>query len=449
MAKDEGLAVKDAVHKLQLCLLEGIRDEDKLFAAGALMSQSDYHDVVVERSISKMCGYPLCGNTLPSEKTRKGRYRISLKEHKVYDLQETYMYCSTNCVVSSRAFAGSLQEERSSDLKTAKLNEVLSMFSGMSLEDSKDDPKKEKKSGVSDLRVQERTDVKSGEVPMEEWVGPSNAIEGYIPQRDQTPKPQLPKELEKGTPVARQKPKKLHQLNKEKNMNFSEMDFTSAIIMQDEYSVSKVAEQTENISGQTNGEAKRKVKNNGRKAKSTKLEESAVCKSSHVHKKCEISDESQCRNVMGDKLDDLSKTLDEKLSISDHSGTDQNTMYKKSTEADSNFGAEKASASNASVLKSSLKSSTAKKVARSVTWADEQTDGLDNKTLCDYNEYEKNRDSSGQSASAEMGVDDNSYRFASAEACARALTEAAEAVASGDSDVADAGVKHFADFLAK
>lgn len=199
MEKGEIVTVKAAVQKLQLYLLDGIQDEDKLFAAGSVMSQSDYHDVVIERSISNVCGYPLCGNTLPSERPRKGRYRISLKEHKVYDLQETYMYCSTNCVVNSQAFVASLEEERSSDLKPAKLNEVLRLFSGRSLDDTREGQKKGKKSVFSDLRVQEKSDLKGGDVSMEEWIGPSNAIEGYVPKRDNTTsKEQQPNLIEKG-----------------------------------------------------------------------------------------------------------------------------------------------------------------------------------------------------------------------------------------------------------
>ena len=127
------VAVKDAIHKIQLSLLEGIEDENQLFAAGSLMCCNDYQDVVTERAIAHMCGYPLCSNALPAEKPRKGRYRISLKEHKVYDLQETYSYCSTGCVVNSRAFAGFLPDERNSELNPAKVTQVLRLFEGSSL----------------------------------------------------------------------------------------------------------------------------------------------------------------------------------------------------------------------------------------------------------------------------------------------------------------------------
>ncbi|KAI3869129.1 hypothetical protein MKW92_013087 [Papaver armeniacum] len=111
MAKAELAFTNNAVHRLQLALLEGIRDENKLYAAGSFISKRDYEDVVTERSISNVYGYPLCKKSLPLERPRKGRYRISLREHKVYDLQEMYMYCSSECVVNSLAFWGSLQDE--------------------------------------------------------------------------------------------------------------------------------------------------------------------------------------------------------------------------------------------------------------------------------------------------------------------------------------------------
>lgn len=47
MAKDQSTVVKDTIYKLQLSLLEGIQNEDQLFAAGSIMSHSDYEDVVL------------------------------------------------------------------------------------------------------------------------------------------------------------------------------------------------------------------------------------------------------------------------------------------------------------------------------------------------------------------------------------------------------------------
>ncbi|KAI3919709.1 hypothetical protein MKX01_000150 [Papaver californicum] len=171
-------------HKLQLALLEGIQDENKLFAAGYLFSKKDYEDDVTQSS--NLCGYPLCKNSLPLERPRKGRYRISLKQHK--------------CVVNSLAFGGSLQDDRCPVMNPSKVNEVLKGF------------------GLSELRIQEIMDAKA----LGDWVGgPSNAIEGYFP--------------EKGNKLNAEsaKPKK----GKGKVVN--EMEFTSSIIMGDQLASSE------------------------------------------------------------------------------------------------------------------------------------------------------------------------------------------------------------------
>lgn len=191
------VSVKDAVLKLQLSLLEGIENEDQLFAAGSLMSRSDYQDVVTERSITNICGYPLCCNRLPADRPRKGRYQISLKEKKVYDLHETYMYCSSNCVVNSKAFAGSLQDMRCSVLDTVKISKVLRLFGNMNLGPEKKLGKHEE-SGLSGMKITEKTETSTGEVSLEQWIGPTNAIEGYVPKQDSESKVSSRKNFKKG-----------------------------------------------------------------------------------------------------------------------------------------------------------------------------------------------------------------------------------------------------------
>ncbi|RZC60294.1 hypothetical protein C5167_022061, partial [Papaver somniferum] len=53
MAKAELDFTNNAIRKLQLALLQvqGIQDENKLFAAGSLISKKDYEDVVTEKFI--------------------------------------------------------------------------------------------------------------------------------------------------------------------------------------------------------------------------------------------------------------------------------------------------------------------------------------------------------------------------------------------------------------
>lgn len=434
MAKDHVIAVKDAVYRLQLFLLEGIQDENKLFAAGSVMSQSDYQDVVTERSIANLCGYPLCGNSLPSERPRKGRYRISLKEHKVYDLHETYMYCSTSCVVNSRAFAASLQEERTSTLNPVKLNEILRLFEGLSLEESRGGFGKNSDLELSKLRIEEKTDTRSGEVSLEEWIGPSNAIEGYVPLKDSSFNIQQARNLEKGH-------KSEHAyIQPTKDKFFNDMDFTSTLIIQDEYSISKSPDLERSISSHKSDKQKGKMKHKDMKDdESTELEGRVVSVGNKIEKKGNKLDKAPRRPAMNDYLGDLSNDMHEKLVISDSfSGSGGNDLNKNTSEAASEFQAERASSSTANMLKSSLKSTLRKKGTHSVTWADEKVDGNSSKTLCEFRELEDTKNIFSGPESAVTEVNEDPYRFASAEACARALSKAAEAVASGDADTSDA-----------
>lgn len=381
------MTVKDAVHKLQLFLLEGIQNEDQLFAAGSLIARSDYQDIVIERSIGNMCGYPLCSNPLPADRPRKGRYRISLKEHKVYDLHETYLYCSMSCVVNGRTFAESLQEERSSTLNPAQLDKVLRLFEGLSLE-TKENLGKNGDLGFSELKIQEKVDAKNGEVSLEEWIGPSNAIEGYVPPRDLSIKPSRPKVQKEGSKSNVVKP------NKGKNVLFSDTDFMSAIITQDEYSVSKTS-------------------SGGKATDSGKMENKVTIM--EIPAQVQSDSESKIKNLKAKK------------------NTCQNAAVKKGE-----CLAVKAENVNETMLKPSLKSVGAKKEIRSVTWADDRNDSADDKNLYEFRELENKVVCTDKFSLPNRSDDNDLVRFASAEACAMALSQAAEAVATGEFDASDA-----------
>ncbi|KAI5079768.1 hypothetical protein GOP47_0005247 [Adiantum capillus-veneris] len=212
-------AVKSSVYSVQLCLLDGISDEDKLRAAGKVLTHSEYTDVVTERSIVDMCGYPLCANSLPSNFPHKGRYRIALREHKVYDLQETRLFCSSDCLVASKTFAASLPLERDHSTKTLELaaafhnlgvrdadqqNQASSLAAEkvrpliQELDDQchQDTPipvslsvpveteasqQPQQANAGTFLFIHEQNEMKVTDVNAS---GPSNAIEGYVPQKE-------------------------------------------------------------------------------------------------------------------------------------------------------------------------------------------------------------------------------------------------------------------------
>ncbi|CAF96376.1 unnamed protein product, partial [Tetraodon nigroviridis] len=67
-------------------LLEDSVDEEFLIDAANLMTSAHYKDAIEERSIIKLCGYPVCSNRLGNVPNQK--YKISTNSNKVYDLTE-------------------------------------------------------------------------------------------------------------------------------------------------------------------------------------------------------------------------------------------------------------------------------------------------------------------------------------------------------------------------
>ncbi|KAK1374077.1 RTR1-type domain-containing protein [Heracleum sosnowskyi] len=174
MANKALVSVADTIYELQKHLLETIQTETQLHAAGSLMSKNDFKHVITERSIAKSCGYPLCPNPLSSNHVKsKGKYHISLREHRVYDLEEMRMYCSTKCLVESKAFLGTLEEERSTVLDERKIAEILGLFG-----EKGSGGLGKRGDGGEELRIKENVEVEHGSVV----VGDANAIEGYVPK---------------------------------------------------------------------------------------------------------------------------------------------------------------------------------------------------------------------------------------------------------------------------
>ncbi|CAD6997216.1 putative RNA polymerase II subunit B1 CTD phosphatase RPAP2 homolog [Ceratitis capitata] len=63
------------------------------------INQSHYDDVVDERHILLLCGYPLCRNILENIPSKK--YQISTAINKVYDITDRKKYCSSRCFKAS------------------------------------------------------------------------------------------------------------------------------------------------------------------------------------------------------------------------------------------------------------------------------------------------------------------------------------------------------------
>ncbi|VDN19554.1 unnamed protein product [Gongylonema pulchrum] len=67
-------------------------------------------EVVEERYISKICGFPLCSN--PVEVKFSQKYRIDVKNKKVYERSaEVDKFCCQNCFLRSAVLRAQLDTE--------------------------------------------------------------------------------------------------------------------------------------------------------------------------------------------------------------------------------------------------------------------------------------------------------------------------------------------------
>lgn len=71
----------------------------KYFLQLIYIDQSHYNDIVEERAITSLCGYPFCHVTLGE--IPKQKYHISVAQNKVYDITERKSFCSNKCYKSS------------------------------------------------------------------------------------------------------------------------------------------------------------------------------------------------------------------------------------------------------------------------------------------------------------------------------------------------------------
>ncbi|NWI98749.1 RPAP2 phosphatase, partial [Crypturellus undulatus] len=98
---------KKALYTVEQLLEENITEEF-LVNSGKLITPSHYKDIVDERSIIKLCGYPLCQNKL--ENVPKQKYRISTKTNRVYDITERKCFCSNFCYRASKYFEAQISK---------------------------------------------------------------------------------------------------------------------------------------------------------------------------------------------------------------------------------------------------------------------------------------------------------------------------------------------------
>lgn len=99
--------ITETVEQLLVSKVERQEFLDKV----AILCKSEYDDVIVERSIIKMCGYALCTNELTDGSKRSQRFKIVLQSQQVFDISERKMFCSNVCFARSQHVKQQLHEQ--------------------------------------------------------------------------------------------------------------------------------------------------------------------------------------------------------------------------------------------------------------------------------------------------------------------------------------------------
>ena len=205
----------------------------------------------------------------------------------------------------------------------------------------------------------------------------------------------------------------------------------STIITKDEYSVSKVPPgSTKTASYTKSKEPKGKVSCEDSEDQVTIFEKPFLTTKNDSERKSRVSRGEKSKIVSKDNHSIL------KVPSANPCATGPNAS---TAEAEEEVHVEKAAKSNGTLLKSCLKPSGRKKPSCSVTWADEKVDGIGFGNLFEVRGME-NKKFPETLGGTDVGDDEKMLWFESAEACAIALSQAAEAVASGESDATDAGI---------
>ncbi|RUS82621.1 hypothetical protein EGW08_009614 [Elysia chlorotica] len=79
-----------------------------LVKCGSLISKEHYSDIVEERAITWLCGYPACPKSLG--KTPNKKYHVCTKTNKVYEISERKNFCSSQCFRASRHFSAQIPD---------------------------------------------------------------------------------------------------------------------------------------------------------------------------------------------------------------------------------------------------------------------------------------------------------------------------------------------------
>ena len=110
-----------------------------------------------------LCGYPLCDKPRQEVK-HKGRYHISLKDKKVYDLQERNLFCSDTCFRASDFYKSQLNSAPLW-LRESEMSDPVTIYHRQA-ERTRSDPTE--RSGESPSEERDNEDVRTFTTPADE-----------------------------------------------------------------------------------------------------------------------------------------------------------------------------------------------------------------------------------------------------------------------------------------
>ena len=97
-----------AAYDVQWLLLEPAVPEAALDAAAEVLQPEHYEDIVVERALDGLCGFPCCGEVAPARGQGR-KIHVSLSDKKVYDISGLHNFCGRACAQRSQAYLQRLQ----------------------------------------------------------------------------------------------------------------------------------------------------------------------------------------------------------------------------------------------------------------------------------------------------------------------------------------------------
>ena len=97
-----------AAYDLQWQLLEGVASQALMDAAADVLMPSHWEDIVTERAIDGLCGWPRCDNPVQRSGHAGPKLHIAVAERKVYDISSLQNFCCRKCAVASSAFEQTL-----------------------------------------------------------------------------------------------------------------------------------------------------------------------------------------------------------------------------------------------------------------------------------------------------------------------------------------------------